>query len=530
MKRKFAIFLLILLLLQMRISVLAAETSGDSGKASIVSAYCMGDTFYSFMETDGCDVENMIAQTELVGGSQAQPVSFQESGAAVTYVLLIDNSGSMKKYASSVAAYADALIEGETQSATFIIITFGEQVLFNELVDTQACLDREAVKNTVLNAIGQIDYKEQWTDPYTGIVSVMDYLDRNYPGDRGDLVNLILMTDGTPDLKYSSAEEGNARAAAERIAETPEVVLHTVSFQAWDSSHTIPEGTGTDTVVDAEVDAAGAADVLTDFVHGLYRVDFEHFMAADQVPGRYDCAYYLRNSGDGITEAIQLIPLAVEKVPVMTEGNNGWSGPYTKPEESPAEGRESQSPETQSPETGEPQSESEAESKSESQPESEIESETESELQQTGDGVFRSDMFRNGIYAGGAVLILIVVIVLICTVARILKKQRRHGAGGGTAIFMRLEVLSGHCAGKKTEYYLRDELLIGRASDCDLVWREAGVSPRNSRIFLKDQVVYIEDLDSREGTLLEGMRIYSPNRLRSGDVITIGEVSFRFFF
>lgn len=520
MKGKLAVFLLVLSLLQMRIPVLAAEASMDSGKASIVSAYCMGDTFYSFIKTDGCDAEKMVAQTELVGGSQAQPVPLQESGAAVTYILLIDNSGSMKKYASSVADYADALIERETQPATFIVITFGEQVLFNEIADTQACLDKEAVKNTVLNAIGQMNYKEQWTDPYTGIVSVMDYLNQNYPGDKGDLVNLILLTDGTPDLKDSSVEEENARAALERIAETPEVVLHTVSFQEWDSAHTVPKGTGTNVTVDARLDAAGAAGVLIDFVHGLYRVDFEN-LAADQASGRYTYEYYLRDSGDGVIETIQVIPLAVEKVPVMTEGAHGWSGPRVKPPEKPEAGQESQSPETGGPE-------SKPESEMESKPESE--SKSENELQKAENDETQSGVLKRGIYAGAAILVLIAVIAVIWTVVRILKGRRRNGADAGTAIFMRLEILSGRCAGRKTEYYLKDELLIGRALSCDLVWWEAEVSLRNTRIFVKDHVVYIEDLDSQEGTLLEGMRIYSPNRLRSGDVISIGKVSFKFFF
>ncbi|MCM1092216.1 MAG: FHA domain-containing protein [Butyrivibrio sp.] len=518
MKGKLAVFLLICLLLQTRIPVLAAEAASEGGTASVVSAYCMGDTFYSFIETDGCDADKMVALTELVGGSQAQPVSFQESGAAVTYVLLIDNSGSMKKFAPSVTDYVNTLIECETQSAAFIIISFGEQVLLNEMVDTQACLDIDAVRNTALNAIEHMDYKERWTDPYTGIVSVLDYLNQNYPGNKGDLVNLIVMTDGTPDLKDSSVKEEIVQAAAERIAETPELVLHTVSFQAWDGSYAVPRGTGTDMVIDAGLNAVDAAEALTDFVHGLYRVDFEHFVSPDQVSGRYTYEYYLRDSGDGVTETIQLIPLVAEKVPIMTARNTGWSSPQAKQAETPTDEAE-----TQSHETGE------AESQMEPEPKMEQESKTEPEIQQAEDSGIQTGMFTNGIVWGVAA-VLLVILALICIVVISLKRRHKRNADGGDTIFMRLEVLSGHCVSRRTEYYLKGELLIGRSSSCDIVWREAEVSPRNSRIFVKDHVVYIEDLDSKEGTLLEGMRIYSPNRLRSGDVISIGEVSFRFFF
>ena len=61
---------------------------------------------------------------------------------------------------------------------------------------------------------------------------------------------------------------------------------------------------------------------------------------------------------------------------------------------------------------------------------------------------------------------------------------------------------------------------------CDLVWSDRCVSKKNSRIYIKDQTIYIEDLNSKEGTVLGGMRLYAPNPLRSGDVISIGAVSF----
>ena len=43
-------------------------------------------------------------------------------------------------------------------------------------------------------------------------------------------------------------------------------------------------------------------------------------------------------------------------------------------------------------------------------------------------------------------------------------------------------------------------------------------------------MIYIEDMSSPQGTVLNGMRIFSPNRLRSEDEITIGNMVLRALF
>lgn len=127
--------------------------------------------------------------------------------------------------------------------------------------------------------------------------------------------------------------------------------------------------------------------------------------------------------------------------------------------------------------------------------------------------------------AGGMALLVLAALLFL--------RRRRGRRPGGTAsagsVFMRLEVISGAYAGVK-EFYLADELIIGRGNQCDLSWKDKDVSPRNSRIFRRDNMVYIEDLGSRHGTALGGMRLHRPNRLRSGDEITIGTVQFRLKF
>lgn len=90
-----------------------------------------------------------------------------------------------------------------------------------------------------------------------------------------------------------------------------------------------------------------------------------------------------------------------------------------------------------------------------------------------------------------------------------------------------VEVISGRCLTKKRNFSLHRDVIIGSGRKCDIIWEDADVSEQNARIFTRDGLVYIEDLDSRYGTAINGMRIHTPNRLRNGDVVLIGRVQFR---
>ena len=57
---------------------------------------------------------------------------------------------------------------------------------------------------------------------------------------------------------------------------------------------------------------------------------------------------------------------------------------------------------------------------------------------------------------------------------------------------------------------------------------DASVSRRHARIFTKGAGFAIEDLGSRNGTLVNGTRIDGATAVRSGDLIEVGEQRFRF--
>ena len=65
------------------------------------------------------------------------------------------------------------------------------------------------------------------------------------------------------------------------------------------------------------------------------------------------------------------------------------------------------------------------------------------------------------------------------------------------------------------------EMIFGRASDCDLVLEDRFLSRRHSRLFREGERMLLEDLGSRNGTLLNGRLVESPTEVQAGDVIKI---------
>lgn len=141
--------------------------------------------------------------------------------------------------------------------------------------------------------------------------------------------------------------------------------------------------------------------------------------------------------------------------------------------------------------------------------------------------------------SGVVVVLIVVIIILACKNKKIREKtvspagaqsmpqeSQNMQAGGNFGIAMKFEVLYGDCKHKEMRLSLEDTLTIGSDAGCDIVFQNPDVSPVNSRIVLRNGMIYIEDMDSVLGTAIGGMRIQGSNRLRSGDLVSIGEVEF----
>ncbi|MFN2528207.1 MAG: FHA domain-containing protein [Candidatus Baltobacteraceae bacterium] len=65
-------------------------------------------------------------------------------------------------------------------------------------------------------------------------------------------------------------------------------------------------------------------------------------------------------------------------------------------------------------------------------------------------------------------------------------------------------------------------LVVGRATDADLLLMDPEVSRRHARFESEGEAVFITDLQSSNGTTLNGQRIRESREVRPGDRIDIG--------
>lgn len=72
------------------------------------------------------------------------------------------------------------------------------------------------------------------------------------------------------------------------------------------------------------------------------------------------------------------------------------------------------------------------------------------------------------------------------------------------------------------------ENLLGRAPDVAVTIDSTRASRRHARIVVTGDRVTLEDLGSKNGTLLNGRRIDAPTPLRDGDTIEVGPVAMVF--
>ena len=76
-------------------------------------------------------------------------------------------------------------------------------------------------------------------------------------------------------------------------------------------------------------------------------------------------------------------------------------------------------------------------------------------------------------------------------------------------------------------YPLRPVTSIGRASANTVVLDDDYVSNEHAMLMLRGRQWWLEDLNSRNGTLLNDVRLDTPTIITPGDVITIGNTRLR---
>lgn len=74
------------------------------------------------------------------------------------------------------------------------------------------------------------------------------------------------------------------------------------------------------------------------------------------------------------------------------------------------------------------------------------------------------------------------------------------------------------------EFQIGPEVTVGRSSGCSIVFDEQYVSSVHTRVFTREDQVFVEDLGSTNGTWLNGVRAVGQMPVRVGDRVQIGNV------
>lgn len=103
---------------------------------------------------------------------------------------------------------------------------------------------------------------------------------------------------------------------------------------------------------------------------------------------------------------------------------------------------------------------------------------------------------------------------------RFMPVKDNAGTGTGAKIYGRLQVNDGPDKGKAFELKAVS-IVIGRREDCDIVFQDTSISRRHARLELHRSRYTVSDLESTNGTMVNGVRI-GKKVLEPGDVLVLG--------
>lgn len=99
-----------------------------------------------------------------------------------------------------------------------------------------------------------------------------------------------------------------------------------------------------------------------------------------------------------------------------------------------------------------------------------------------------------------------------------------HNGHHDDGILMIYSCLKGEVEEKWITYYMEhsSQVLIGRDSDCSIVLAHNSISRKHTKIYKENNIYFIEDLKSTNGTFLNGSRLEGRIKLQDSDTILIG--------
>lgn len=131
-------------------------------------------------------------------------------------------------------------------------------------------------------------------------------------------------------------------------------------------------------------------------------------------------------------------------------------------------------------------------------------------------------------------IFVVVIYVFIYAIIRMIfldiRTMYRKKSGGIADAYLKLINLRHELDFQVDESYeISENEVIGRGKKCDISIGDKYLSTKNSRIFKSSGKFYLEDLDSTNGTFLNGEALSDEAvELLDGDKITVGRTNFLF--
>lgn len=508
--------IVLLLLLALGLPVQASET--PPGSCQVVSAYYRGETLYTFLEGQPPDELGLLLNNTQV--AQGAPALVSETEATCQYLFLMDLSTSMPDYQQWILSFTDALFAQETQPAEVAIAGFGDRF---ELLD-----EGMTTSDEVRRAIGNLHYDHTATDLSGCLAQALRYTAET-PVEEGAVANVILFTDGIPWPEQADGWE-EAAAITQDLAQAPEVMFHLASFGSQGDDvllQALSSGKGLSLSITSRSDAEAGGTAVAQQVDSLYGLAFQPNMQLEEP--RLDGQLFYQE--DGSTVFLDLNHVRNYSVELPEEVSAPTEEPANSPEPEPT--LEPEPPAVPEPESSAPpESSPPAEGTVTSEPQVESSQEPSTPSVSSGPVASEADDGEEEasfppiwmIAAGGGAAVLIVLIVAVALSQR--KKRSVPKEVEAPGIALKLEVFQGKPKKKQVVFTLANSLTIGSSASCDIVWNDPEMDGVCARIFLDEQGVFIESVSPRTQVFVEGILIHGPNRLRSGDRVTIAHSTF----
>ncbi|MBQ6877341.1 MAG: VWA domain-containing protein [Oscillospiraceae bacterium] len=137
----------------------------------------------------------------------------------------------------------------------------------------------------------------------------------------------------------------------------------------------------------------------------------------------------------------------------------------------------------------------------------------------------------------GCVLLLVILVLLIVKTKKKAEQKREEEAlkhGNGVilseidAVNAEITVIDSHRIERRVKCVIGGAYIIGRDDDkCDLAIEDKHLSHQHAALIFENGILSIQDLDSTNGTKVNGIKITRVRKLEAGDIVEIGNTRLR---